>query len=320
MKNKLPKIINASTIAGALGAASLFLHAFAQEPPQAIRTMTIVPPAVEYSLAPGDKKEGVMKVINDGNELLTFTAMVRDYVVSDNHGTPQILAPNDLSVKRSAAAWLGVTPSTFTILPHQKQELNYFLQVPLDAAPGGHYAAVIYEPTQTIPVEGTGTGVQTQIGTLFYLGVKGPITEAANAVMSAKGFSEYGPVKVQTEIFNNGDLHIKPKGEITVTNIFGQRTILPLEEHNIFPEKSFLNENSFGTKFMLGRYTARLSATYGRDNNLPLVAVVSFIVFPWKIATVITLIVIILVLLFIMRERKKKKTSPASGSETTSTQ
>lgn len=319
MKNKLPKIITASTIAGTLGAASLFLHVFAQEPPQVIRTMTIVPPAVEYSVAPGDKKEGIMKVINDSNETLTFTAMVRDYIVSDNHGTPQILPPNDLSAKRSAAAWLGVTPSTFTILPHQKQELNYYLQVPLDATPGGHYAAVIYEPTKTIAVEGTGTGVQTQIGTLFYLGVKGPITEAANAVMSAKGFWEYGPVKVQTEIFNNGDLHVKPKGEITITNIFGRRTILPLEEHNIFPEKSFLYENSFGTKFMLGRYTARLSATYGRDNNLPLVAVVSFIVFPWKIATVLTLVIIIIILLYVMRERKKK-TTPASGPETTPAQ
>ncbi len=273
------------------------------------RVITIVPPTKELAVSPGDKTEGTLKVINDSNQPLTFTVTVRDYVVNDKAGTPDILPPNTLSNKYSASAWIAPDPDQFTIAAHGKQEIAYYVQVPADARPGGHYAAIVYEPTEIIGVNGTGAGVQTQIGTLFYINVKGNIQENAYvSSFSAKGFSEYGPVALATEIQNNGDLHIKPVGSITVKNLFGQTVATKtVEPHNIFPGKSFLYKNTFGQKLMIGRYTARLTATYGQNGNLPLVATVSFIVFPWKMATIATLIVVIIILLLVALEKRKKK-------------
>lgn len=311
MKKKLPILIFLSIFL-----ASLFfvLKINAQGN---TRVITIVPPSIERSLNPGETAEGILKVVNDSNEALTFDVMIRDYIVKDNQGTPEVLPPNTLSNKYSASAWLGVYPSRFTLPAHKRQELNYYLQVPPDARPGGHYTAVMYQPLERVGVKGTGAAVETHIGTLFYIHVKGDIREDAKVLaFDAKKFNEYGPVKINTEILNNGDLHVRPKGSITVTNMFGQRVATQaLSEHNIFPEREFLYTNNFGQKWMIGRYTARLAATYGLNGNLPLVAVTSFIVFPWKVASIAVLLVVVAILSVIAIRRKRKKGSHHETSE-----
>ncbi len=272
------------------------------------RSMTIVPPSIQQSFDPGMTKEGIMKVVNDSDETLTFNAVIRDFIVDNNQGTPKVLPPNALSDKYSAATWIGVSPTTFTVLPHQKQELSFFIKVPANARPGGHYAAVMYTPVTNVASGVSGAQVETQIGTLFYILVNGPIHEGAHVTnFTANPFQEYGPVTVKTTIQNNGDYHIRPEGTITLSNTLGQRIeVEHVDLRNIFPEASLLYTNVLGKKLMIGHYTARFYGSYGLNNNLPLLAVVSFWVFPWKI-TLILLLIIILVIVGGMYMKKKRK-------------
>lgn len=271
-----------------LGTTFLLSNAGAQEAP---RILTIVPPSKELHLNPGDKSEGELKLINDSEETMTFTASAQDFIVEDTHGTPTVLPAGTLTKRFSGAAWLGIVPSTFTVKPHEKAQLHYYIQVPPDARPGGHYTAVVYSPTETIGVNGTGTAVQTQLGTLFSIDVNGPITEEAIvSEFAARKFQESGPVNILTQIKNYSDIHIKPKGSIVITNMFG-RTVatLPLAEHNVFPTAARDYVNIFDKHWMIGRYKAQLLASYGEKNNLPLMATITFIVFPWKVALFIIL-------------------------------
>ncbi len=285
---------------------------FAQEAPQ--RSITISPPTIEHTLIPGERAEGVLKVTNGGNTDLTFQANIHDFIVEDKIGTPNLLADETLTEKYSAATWLAVTPNSFTVPAGTTKELSYFLQVPADAAPGGRYAAVVYEPVNILDVEGTGAGVNTQSLSLFYITIDGPITEDAEVVnFSIPGFSEYPPVTVSTEIKNNGPLHIKPSGSIIIRNMFGKE----IARHeftggNIFPEATLLYENEFfsDSKIRVGRYTAELSTAFGRDLNIPLEATASFIIFPWKIAAGIALLIAILVVTVVLIRNKKTPKNP----------
>jgi len=99
------------------------------------RTYTITPPTITQKLNPGQNAEGVLKVYNNTDQSLTFTTSIKDFIVEDTLGTPQFLPNNTLSNKYSAASWIGVTPSTFTIAPHQRQELNYYIHAPANARP-----------------------------------------------------------------------------------------------------------------------------------------------------------------------------------------
>jgi hypothetical protein len=285
------------------------------------RTFTLVPPTVENSLDPGQTAEGIMKIINDADETLTFTATTQDFIVEDPTGVPTILPENTLSNKYSAASWIATSPEKFTVKPHERFELNYYLQVPLDAKPGGHYAAVVFKPDELIKVEGTGTAVNTQIGTLFYINVNGDIKEDARVTkFSSNGLQEYGPVKILTQIKNLGDLHIKPVGVITITDLLGRKVAtLPFAQHNVFPEATRDYENVFNQKLLFGPFQARFIATYGKGNNLPLMATMTFWVLPWKIMLVAVLVIVAIILGVMYwkknKLRKQEENPPAGGNK-----
>src|ERR1035437_781014 len=90
-------------------------------------TYTITPPTLSQKLNPGQNAEGILKVINATDHDLTFTTSVRDFIVEDTIGTPEFLPANTLSNKYSAASWIEVLPSGFTIKSHQRQDLNYYI-------------------------------------------------------------------------------------------------------------------------------------------------------------------------------------------------
>jgi hypothetical protein len=288
---------------------------FAQQ--QSVRTITIVPPSVDSKSDPGDKKEGTLKVVNSSDQPLTFKVQVKDFVVDNTIGTPHILPDNTLSKKYSASNWIAVVPETFTIQPGKTQQLSYYLQVPSDARPGGHYAAIVYEPQELIGVQGTGTGVETHVGTLFYVRVNGNIVENATVKKFAAEpyLAEYGPATIKTQIINYSDSHIRPIGTISVKNLLGQVVYSEkLEEHNIFPEATRDFTTTIGKKLMFGPYTAELKANYGTANNLTLFATTAFFIFPWKIVVVALLALVALVLFFIFWRKNKRKNMPVAAA------
>jgi hypothetical protein len=280
----------------------------------AVRSYTITPPTLLAPLAPSKSTEGKMAIRNETDEPVSFNVTVQDFIVSDTRGTPTILAPDTLSNKYSAASWIGVSPTRFTVPAHGRQELSYYIQVPSTARPGGHYAAVVYSPATDKGVGSTGATVNSQIGTLFSVTIDGPITEKALvSKFSVPFFQEYGPIDVQTQVKNLGDEHIHPLGQITVNSWFG-KDVQPLHENNVFPEAARDYVNVFGQKWMFGRYVATFQGTYGRNNNLPLMATVVFWVFPWKLIVVIILVIVAAVLGYMLM--KKNQTPPTKPGET----
>jgi hypothetical protein len=275
---------------------------------QEIRSYTIMPPTVAQKLNPGQSAEGSLKVINGSDTDLTFTVSVKDFIVEDTLGTPKLLPSGTLSNKYSAASWIVVTPSIFRLKPKEEQNLNYYIQVPQNARAGGHYAAVVYMPNSGIQTNGTGAIVNTQVGSLFYITINGPILEnSLVSKFSINLFQEYGPVKILTEIKNLGDLHINPQATITVSGLFVNQS-QKLTSHNIFPGASRDFENALGQTWMIGRYKAVLIGSYGAKNNLPLVATTYFWVFPWRVSLVVVLVVIALILIGLyLRKRKNER-------------
>jgi hypothetical protein len=279
------------------------------------RSIIISPPTFTESFNPGDRKEGKMKITNTSpNDTITFKAVMRDFIVEDTIGTPLINVNLDtVKSKFAASSWVAIYPSTFTLAPGKTQEINYYVQVPIDARPGGRYAAVVYEPLTRINIEGTGTGVETHIGSLFIFRINGPIVENATVTRFApeKAMWEYGPVTINTQILNSSDSHIKPTGTVAIKNFFGQIVATqPLSEYNIFPEARRDFQNTLGKKYMFGPYTAELKATYGDAGTKTLFATVGFFVLPWKIASLVLLAIVVVVLLIIFYRRNKKKNSP----------
>jgi hypothetical protein len=261
---------------------------------------TAIPPRVEVSAKPGEQVKKILQFRNEGDETAYLSIIAKDFIVTKDNGQPDFV-DSKVSGRWSAASWLRLTPTTMAVPPKATTNITLNIIVPFDALPGGHYAGVLYQskgtPVQNGQGVGVGTGVQQIVGSLVYITVAGPVKE--NALVKRfdiPGFSEYGPVPIITEITNQSDVHITPKGQITIRNIFGQNVAnINLDERNIFPGASLIYNNSLDQKVLIGRFRADLIAAYGTGNTLS--ATVYFWVFPWKIALVIILTIILILLI-----------------------
>lgn len=311
--NKLTKILSLSLGVVLLGISSVKdINAQMESP------LIVAPARQSFAADPGATERFAVRFYNTGIDPISGTFKVADFIVTDALGTPTFLeGPTVLSEKYAAASWVTLTQEKGTITPGGVVTLNATVKVPTNAAPGGKYFAVFFEPTTQTP-DATETqqqkaaSITVRLAGLIYLRVNGAISEGASITrFSAQGFSEYGPVTVTAEVKNNGDYHITPQGTITVKDMFGKEVAkADIPEANVFPGSSRVITTKLGEKWMVGKFTADLNAVYG-DTGKELAATLSFWVFPWKLAVVIALGIIILILIiyliinkFVKKEKK----------------
>lgn len=269
--------------------------------------LTVAPARQVVEVDPGETVYINVKFLTQADEPISGAFGVADFVVLDDKGTPQFLDnENAFSSKYSASNWVTMPFTKGTIPANDKITLQLKIAVPQNAESGGRYFGVFFEPTTSVPSDSgddyfLGTGVASRLAGLVSIKVSGPITEAATITdFSTPSFVEYGPVAVTTEIMNNGNYHITPKGQIELYDMLGRVVeVQELETSNVFPEASREYINELGPKYMFGKYTLKLGASYG-ETGKALAATTTFWAFPWRLILVITLTIIIIILVIVV--------------------
>jgi len=278
---------------------------------QSVLPLSVIPPKQEMLISPGESYSTMVKFQNLGVTPVPGTLSVLDFIVTDTLGTPvfldnpQVVGTTTIPAKYSAAKWIKLSTDRATIAANGYVSVPVTINVPKNAAPGGRYAAILFEPAGGLtlgnPSSGAETPVSIRIASLLYIRVAGPITEKAIVTkFTTPSFLEYGPVSVTSEITNMGDYHITPTGAITLKNIFGRVVASQaLESKNIFPGTSRTFGNLVGDKLMFGKFTVNLTATYGATGKA-LLASSTLWIFPWEITLAILLALAIMVTLILI--------------------
>jgi len=311
---KLPKIKSKYLLTAAFLMTVFLFPAIKEALAVDVAPFTAAPSRQEITVDPGEITAVNVKFYNRGETPVSGTIKAVDFIVESNDGSPTFLEEtNQLSPDFAAASWITLPYDRITIAAKDHVQIQAKLKVPEDVRPGGKYFAIYFEPTATA---GEGMGVEKEgitpttfrIAGLVYLRVAGPVEENAYVIrLEAPRFSEYGPIPVTTEILNKGNYHIKPKGIITLTSVFGKKIDEELiQENNIFPDVSREYENEVGKKWLLGRYKIELIASYGETGQVLEASIYTWI-FPWKLATAIVLGLIIIILLIAFLDKKFKK-------------
>lgn len=272
------------------------------------RTFTVSPPSVSFVLKPGQETERSIKITNQSNEPMDFVVELKDFVVTDDKGTPELLPAGTLTDNKFAAStWAASLPDSFSVAPGKSATTTLYLRVPTDARPGGRYFSVAFRPIASDKLESSGAAVSTVIGSLVYLTVDGPMTEAVDITkFAAPKLSEFGPITINTEIYNSGDVHANPKATIEIKNIFGKKVYGDvLRNANIFPGTIRTYENTWNKKWLFGRYQAGLAGYFG-SSNLPLTASMVFWVIPYRLIFGLILAIIIAYLAVVLVKNKKQ--------------
>jgi hypothetical protein len=277
--------------------------------------LSAIPPRLEVTVNADASNTQIIKVRNESQEPKTITVSVRDFIVTDNKGTPNFIDDfsEELNNRWAASSWIQVSPTSLTLKGGETKNLTLTVLPPANALPGGHYAAVVYSPkSNSLYGSATGASIKTNVGTLVYVSVPGDINQSATIKsFTAPGFSEFGPIDFNATVKNSSDVHIQPVGAITVKNWLGGKTAqLNLDSTNIFPYTTRDFKNTLDKKWLFGRYKATMQAVYGTAGGL-ITATIFFWVIPWRlIILIIAAIAVVTTLIIVL---KKKPTTPKSS-------
>ncbi len=282
--------------------------------PAALADNANPPPKLSYSISPlvfdglvanpGDKLVNTLRVSNLNSAPLPIEMQVESFTGNE---TGQATVTDQGDPTYSLTSWVTFSPKNFTLASGQTKDVTFTINVPQDAEPGGRYGSLLAS-TQKASVEGTGIATVNKIGSLVLLKINGSITYQATVTsfQPTRNLFEQAPVTFTARIHNDSTVHIKPKGFVTISNMFGHKVIdLAVADHNALPKSDRL----YSAKDLvwkgpagIGRYSATLLLTYG-DKGDQITATASFWVFPWKIGLPLIAVGIIVIWFIIARRR-----------------
>ena len=269
--------------------------------------ISISPTLFELSTKPGDVVENTLKVINTSDIIQSYEMEIKPFV-GNELGQAKIVADDDTTY--FLKNWVKITPQQFTLSAKQIQVVTFTISVPIDAEPGGQYGSILASLVNKSEVSGTGAVTKSKVGTLVLVAVAGDISYSAylKDFSVAKKRFERSPITFNTRIHNNSTVHIKPKGFITLTNIFGQKAgTLDFDQKNILPKSDRLLTQSYDQPLKVGRYVATLNLLYG-DKGDQLSSRLVFYVLPlWLIILSVILIVLIVLLIILTTKLRRLK-------------
>ena len=309
MKLKLPQILIPAVLIFFVGLVSI-PKALAQDAAQ----INVAPARQELVADPGEITAIQVRFYNPTETPISGLLRVTDFIVERDDGVPSFLEANEASPRFAAASWITLPYDRITVASQESVSIEAKIRVPQNASPGGRYFAVYFEHGSLTPQSGNeedkSVAITHRVASLTYLTVAGPVEETALLKeLKTPAFLEYGPIEVKTSITNQGNLHIRPQGILTLTNMLGKVIDQQqLEEKNIFPDVSRTFENTLGQdkRWLIGKYRIDLSATYG-DSGKVLTGTVFTWVFPWKLATMTLLAVVIASLLITLTLKSFRK-------------
>lgn len=304
--SKFAKITSGIAIASTLLASSALAQ---QSAGSKAVGLEVTSPIYEYTIAAGKVQQDIIKIKNVGADTQTYYPEVLDFRSDNKTGTPIFLNKGEESGTFSLAKWISVSSAGISLAANESTAINFNITVPADAEPGGHYAGILFSTEPPDPTGSNQIGLASKVGSLVLVRVAGDANESAKITEFKSDKTNYdkADVKFTTTVEDTGNVHVQPKGVITIKNIFGSQVAVVDVNNlsaNVLPGSSrIFNSTWTDPGFKLGFYTATVVLTYG-DPAQTITAQTSFWIVPWMTLLIALIVLIALALLTYFAIRK----------------
>lgn len=239
------------------------------------------------TLSDETSQEFSVTVSNDTTAVATFRLSVLDFGSLDESGGVAFLgAPSVLEKKYSLASWMHPETDTVTLAPGGTETVTVTIENRPDLSPGGHYAGLLftYADEGDSPVDNNRIAVNQIFSVLVFVKKQGGELYGLELVEQTWERTIFSlSQKFQLRFKNTGNVHVVPRGHITLTDPLGRvvregivnegsAIILP-ETFRGFPV--ILTEQAWA--FLPGRYT--LTLRYRHDDREGFTVVTDHLVF-----------------------------------------
>jgi len=301
-----------------------FLASVAHAVNETGQALEIAPPVVNLTSDPGEIKKVNISLRDISNNPLVVTGEVNDFGANGEDGVPKLMIDQTEASPYSIKTWVDPL-SQLTLQPREVKSFPVTVRVPKNAAPGGYYGVIRFSANPP-GVQGTGVSLSASLGALIFIRVNGDAKESMSFsefyTIASDGTKtslfEGQPVTFAARIKNDGNVHEQPVGRIEVKDVFGNTITnlnMNLDRRNVLPGtirkfESPMDKTNIGDRFLFGYYTAKITMTYG-TNNQTVDSTLSFCVIPWRL--ILTVIGIIVALVIITRVVIKRYTDRVVG-------
>jgi hypothetical protein len=269
------------------------------------------PGKVEAELGPGETQTFELSVANRLGTDKNFILSTEDFTGSEDPKQTVVLLGDDHG-PYSLKDFIKPATTSVMIPTGVKAHIPVVISIPKDAQPGGLYGSVVIG-TATVTTGTAANGARatspliTRIGTLFFVRVKGPVVERGHledfSIAGGKGFLFQSQSILFDILFRNeGNVHLDPKGTITVTNMLGSTVgSFEVEPWFAMPKSLRFREVTWNPPFLFGRYVAHAEIHRGYGSDIDKGDIV-FWVIPWKVivGVLLGLIIVIAAIRFVV--------------------
>lgn len=193
--------------------------------------LSVAPPIFEVELTPpavASAKETIV-LTNNSDNTLELKLIFRQFAPNKEDGTLSLLPDNEpirgrdpLILQRIQVRENNIPIETVTIPPKSEKKLDLRISVPKDEPPSDYYLSLIF---LSLGTDGTSTQTTTSggigINLLLSIGPKS-VSTATIEEFSTPRFVQSGSVPFTTRVKNTSSHFLSPKGQIIITNMFGQ--------------------------------------------------------------------------------------------------
>jgi hypothetical protein len=269
------------------------------------QSISVTPPLFQFSVERGDIWQSTVRVVNNNSYPLTVFPEVVNFAPEGEDGKGRFVPVIHSEDRVSLAEWIEIGSGPYVIPPEQSGEIPFFVEVPEDASPGGHFATILISTEEPKSESGMAILTAQTVASLFFVRVEGDIVESAGI----REFSilprsvELPEAEFSLRFENKGNVHLQPRGDILIYNMWGtERGRIPVNHKthfgNVLPETirdfhfTWKGEQSFAD---IGRYKAIATLAYGEEGIQSVTAATYFWVIPVRgaLTTLVVLIVII---------------------------
>lgn len=267
----------------------------------------ISPLTYNYEIKPGGSQTSKIILKNLNQDALNYIAEVEEFTQASDEGAPTFSNEAETGLTNSIANWFTFGPEgKGTILPGKEQEIPFTVNVPQDAEPGGHYAAVFGRQVKDLEAGATEVGVTSRVGTLILISVPGKLTNGAEITdFQAPKYVWSGPISFSMKVKNTGSVHYDAIGSVLIKPWLLGETKFDLGTHTILPGNTRTFVKDWTKKYPFGYFNVTPVVTDGAKGEvtLPSVSVLAvplIIVIP----SLLGLILLIVLISFIRKHVK----------------
>jgi|GEM_PF-1686490 len=268
--------------------------------------MRISPLTYNFEISPGESQIANMVITNRNETPLNYVTEVELFSNVSEEGAPSFTANPPQTGITTLMDWIEFDSddNEGVIAPGEEKEINFTINVPEGAEPGGHYAGVFAKEIKKSETGATQLGVASRLGLLVLVSVPGKVTKTGVITdFIAPKFVWRGPIGLQLKVKNTGSVHYDSEAEISAKSLIGSNLVAAFGEkpdgeinntRTVIPGNTRLFEAKIDKKYPFGRYVITATALDGDDVPMTATAVV------WALPLIIIIPVLAGLLLLII--------------------